>query len=129
MQVSQDEWRTKRTGLACVVLWVSVISPAGGCTEMFAGQPMADPLFGITYNPQEVHFEEAPASVSQLCRMLRGRKLWVYARSKRAGSEYFIVSGLARIRPDGPGPSHYEADFGTAVRILSRRCTTDDAKW
>jgi hypothetical protein len=90
---------------------------------------MDDPLFGISYDPQKVHFEEAPALISKVCPSLRGRKLWVYARSKAADTEYFIVSGYVKFRPDGPGPAGIEPDFGVAISLRGTSCTTDQAEY
>ena len=37
---------------------------------------MADPLFGISYDPQKVTFGEAPAKIRMLCSYLGDPKLW-----------------------------------------------------
>lgn len=91
---------------------------------------MFDPLFAISYDPQQVHFELTSAAISELCKDLRGRKLWVYAESSSGDTKYFIVSGFIVNHPDGPGQGSTSPDEdGVAVAIRGTKCTTDDAAW
>ena len=95
-----------------------------------AKHPMFDPLFAIGYDPQQVHFELAPAVISESCKDLRGRKLWVYAESSSGDTKYFIVSGFIVNHPDGPGQGSISPDEdGVAVAIRGAKCTIDDAAW
>lgn len=92
--------------------------------------PMFDPLFAISYDPQRVDFELAPASIGESCHDLRGRKLWVYAEWSSGETKYFIVSGFIVNHPDGPGQGSISPDEdGVAVAIRGAKCTTDDAAW
>jgi hypothetical protein len=92
--------------------------------------PMFDPLFALSYDPQLVHFELAPASITQLCSDLRGRKLWVYAEWTSGETKYFIVSGFIVNHPDGPGKGDISPDeTGVAVALQGSKCTTDGADW
>jgi len=92
--------------------------------------PMFDPLFGITYDLNRIHFERAPASIGQLCSDLRGRKLWVYAEWSIDKTKYFIVSGYIVNHPDGPGKGDISPDEdGVAVALQGSQCTTDGADW
>jgi hypothetical protein len=92
--------------------------------------PMFDPLFAISYDPQQVHFEPAPASIGESCKDLTGRKLWVYAEWSSGETKYFIVSGFIVNHPDGPGKGTISPDEdGVAVAIRGSKCTTDDAAW
>jgi len=92
--------------------------------------PMFDPLFAMSYDPQLIHFELAPASIGQLCSDLRGRKLWVYAEWTSGETKYFIVSGFIVNHPDGPGKGDISPDEdGVAVALQGSKCTTDDAAW
>jgi hypothetical protein len=61
---------------------------------------MTEPLFGLSYNPQKVRFEPAPASVTAHCPLLKGRRLWTYSSWKDKKSAYWIVSGFITILPD-----------------------------
>lgn len=92
--------------------------------------PMFDPLFAISYDPQQVRFELAPASIGESCKDLTGRKLWVYAEWSSGETKYFIVSGFIVNHPDGPGKGSISPDEdGVAVAIRGSKCTTDDAGW
>lgn len=92
--------------------------------------PMFDPLFAISYDPQRVHFDLAPASISESCKDLRGRKLWVYAEWNSDETKYFIVSGFIVNHPDGPGKGDISPDEdGVAVALRGSQCTIDDAAW
>lgn len=65
-----------------------------------AQRTMTEPLFGLNYNPKKIRFEPAPASVTQRCRLLKGRKLWTYSAWKDQKSDYLIVSGFITVLPD-----------------------------
>jgi hypothetical protein len=90
---------------------------------------MGDPLFGMSYNTTEVRFEEAPAQVIQLCSELRGRKLWLFAAHKAGDAEFYIVSGLVQVHPDGPRPTSAEPDGGDAVEIRGGKCYLSTLDW
>lgn len=113
------------------VLLVALGLAGGSTASQQHSHKMADPLFGISYNPQFVKFEEAPETIGKLCRDLRGRDLWVYAHFKNAGAEYFIVSGFRKIYPDAPKakPVGSEPDFGIAVLITGEKCTEDQSEY
>lgn len=96
---------------------------------------MADPLFGIAYNPQEVKFEEAPALIRRLCLNLRDRKMWIYGHWKTEETEYFILSGFIGVYPDIPGRDNppqtgIQPDIvGTAVAITGTKCLDDISEY
>jgi hypothetical protein len=90
---------------------------------------MGDPLFGMSYDTTKVRFEEAPALVSQLCSELRGLKLWLYAAQRTADAQFYIVSGLVLVRPDGQGPTDAEPDGGDAVEIRGTKCHLSTLDW
>jgi hypothetical protein len=90
---------------------------------------MNDPLFGISYDPQIIKFDNAPSSISRFCSGLRGRRLWIYAYAKTADAEYFIVSGFRQLHPDCPGPVGVEPDFGIAVSLRDKKCVEDQSEY
>jgi hypothetical protein len=93
-----------------IVLALLVCNPS----QTKSQQTIADPIFGITYDPQRVHFDAAPASIVALCRGLQSKKLWVYARWGASDTQYFVVS---------------ETDFGIAVALHAGRCTEDQSEY
>jgi len=103
---------------------LGVFLAAGNNQVARAKRTMADPLFGIFYNVDEVHFEDAPAEVGQTCKELRGRKMWMYAELKTPDAEYYIVSGFLTVRPDHPevGAPKFEPDGGVAVELAGNTC-------
>jgi hypothetical protein len=114
---------------ACsLLLIVSVFLSSTGVMAQ-PQQTMDDPLFGIEYDPQSVHFEEVPQSIHLLCPGLRDRKLWIYARWDTTDVQYFIVSGFMKFQPDGPGRAGTEPAFGTAVSLRGGKCTEDQSEY
>lgn len=86
---------------------------------------MIDPIFGMSYNPNRVHFEDAPGRVVQSC-SLAGRRepLWLFASYRTEEVEYYIVSGFMKTYPDGPGAANVEADeIGVVVAVDKGKCT------
>jgi hypothetical protein len=93
---------------------------------------MGDPLFGIAYDPQKVHFEELPAGLQQKCAKLKGRYVaaWIYGHFKTTDSEYFLISGLMEFQEDKPGAGRSispEEDDGLIVAIQGSKCLVDQA--
>jgi len=89
---------------------------------------MTDPIFGISYDPRRVRFEEAPAKISSACPQIRNERAWVYARLRTQGVEYLIVSGLTRICPDGPGSCEVAPDVtGVIVALRGSGCSVEAA--
>lgn len=89
---------------------------------------MSDPLFGISYDPGVVRFEEAPARISKECSELRDQKTWVYCRAKLGDVDYFIVSGFMRQCPDGPGSCKMQPDTtGSVLALRGSMCSAEAA--
>jgi hypothetical protein len=97
--------------------------------EARAAQKMLDPLFGIPYNPQQVHFDLAPEEISKLCPDYRGKRMWVYAHAQKGDTENFIVSFFTKFYPDGDGPASIAPDPGTAIALHGRECRDDQSQW
>jgi hypothetical protein len=59
-----------------------------------AGPPHDDPVFGVPYDAKQVHFEDAPAKIGELCTDLRGkgRTFSLYAYWGAGDMEYMVVS-------------------------------------
>lgn len=117
-----------RSALAAIVLLMSIESVAQ------SPKMMSDPLFGITYNPQQVHFERMPASLSTNCPRLRGRyvEAWIYGHLKTAESEYFLISGLIEIQEDkseGFRTIAPEEGDGVIVAVRRSKCLIDQTDY
>jgi hypothetical protein len=75
---------------------------------------VAEPIFGIEYNPHSVHFDRAPALIGNRCKDMRGRALVVYAHLISDDNRYFIVQ-------------EHGGEFGVAVRIRGTNCAEVDS--
>jgi hypothetical protein len=78
---------------------------------------MSDPVFGMTYDLQKVHFETAPASIGRLCPEARGETYWLYAYRKEGDAEYFILSNFRSVIS------------GAGVVLKGGRCTEALPDW
>jgi hypothetical protein len=97
-------------------------------------QLMSDPLFGILYDPQKVHFDKIPPLLVDKCPALRERYVaaWVYGHLKTADTDYFLISGLMEFREDKPGGSRTiapEEGDGVAVALRDSKCLVDQADY
>jgi hypothetical protein len=90
---------------------------------------MADPIFGLKFDPKQVHFDVAPKKILDRCSELQGRTLWVFAHAVNGKDEYFIVSGYVEHRPDSASPNsgEFEADFGSTVILTAQSCIVEPA--
>lgn len=89
-------------------------------TSAQTNAPLDDPLFGIEFNPTQVHFELAPARVGQACGELRNRVLWIFARTVSDGKEYLVLNGYF---PTAESTSKVsESDFGIGVILDGTSC-------
>jgi hypothetical protein len=91
---------------------------------------MTDPLCGISYDPQTVHFEKLPARLVKLCPDLRGRYVaaWTYGSFKANGTEYFLLSGLMEFHEEKPrGARSIAPDEGDGLvaAIQGSKCIVD----
>lgn len=91
---------------------------------------MGDPLFAISYDPQNVRFESLPASLISKCSALQGRytQAWIYGHLTTADSEYFLISGLMQYHDEVTGaPTSIapEEDAGLVVALRGSKCLVD----
>lgn len=116
-------------------IWISGVVLGLLCLRLAAQSQakMEDPLFGILYDPQEIHFESAPSTLLKRCPQLRERyvKAWVYGHLKTSDGEYFLISGLMEYHDAKTGAMTIapEETDGTAVALRGSKCLTDDADY
>lgn len=75
-----------------------------------------DPVFGLSYSIQRVHFESAPPALANACREVLtnanwDRRLFIYAHNDSSGTEYYVLGGYY-VRRNG-------ANTGTSTVFLS----------
>jgi hypothetical protein len=120
--------RTSRWAL-CVVLFYFP-----GIVVAQTQKLMTDPLFGISYDRQRVHFERMPPLLEKNCTRLHGRYVaaWAYGHFKTADSEYFLVSGLMESQEDEPRGARTIAPDeggGLVVALQGSKCLVDQAEY
>ena len=79
-----------------------------------------DPIFGISYLPAIVHYEQMPTRIRTLCQGFEDGQYWTFAHYQSGASEYFVVMGISRGQS---GDS-----LGVAVQIKGKKCQTDDSE-
>jgi len=85
-----------------------------------------DPVFGLTYSPEKIHFESAPtdllATCSELTNKRWSRRLWVYAEDRTPDGTFLVIGGFYGARP--PAPARFETDpKGAVAKINATGCT------
>ncbi len=115
-----------------LVLMIGVAALLGPAANARSTERMGDPLFGIEYDTQRVHFEAMPASMAALCPDLRTRytKAWVFAHLKTPDGDYFLVSGLMKMpSEEHRGRFSLEPDEGgMAVGIRGATCIAEQSE-
>jgi len=109
------------------------------CSGMVLGQtqkqkPMTDPLFGISYDRQRVHFERMPSLLEKNCTRLHDRYVaaWAYGYLKTPDSEYFLISGLMKSQEDEPRGARTIAPDeggGLVVALQGSKCLVDQTEY
>ena len=99
-----------------------------------AQKMMTEPLFGISYDRQRVHFEKMPSLLEETCPRVHGRYVaaWAYGHFKTADSEYFLVSGLMESHEDESGDTRTIAPDeggGLVVALQGSKCLVDQAEY
>lgn len=86
---------------------------------------MYEPVFGTKYDTAFVKFDTVPTKLRALCK-LPPKKMpwWIYAHATHDSNDYYILSGLREIRPDGPmkRPWPIEPDYGTIAKASISSC-------
>lgn len=97
-------------------------------SALVMAESLVDPFFAIKYNPAEIHFEPMPAIIKNHCPELRRdyAKAWVYAHTKTADTEYFIIYGYMNAQDHSGKVSAYpEEDDGLIVALRGSKCLVD----
>jgi len=82
---------------------------------------LSDPIFGLSYNPSLVHYDQIPETISRMCRGFKAGRWWVFAHVQREKDDYFIVMGSV---------AGQDSDsFGTALWIEGSTCHETDSQW
>jgi hypothetical protein len=87
---------------------------------------LVDPVFGISYQPEKIHFEPAPPGLLDTCRGLVNarwtRKLWIYAQASGQNTQYLVVGGFY-VKRRSP-PAKLETDpKGAILQVSDSGCT------
>ena len=95
---------------------------------------MADPLFGISYDRETVHFGRMPSRLTESCPRLRGRYVdaWAYGHLQTPDAEYFLISGLMESHADEPGGARTIAPDeggGVVVALRGSDCLVDQVEY
>ncbi len=87
---------------------------------------VTDPIFGLSYDPARIRFEEAGDLVSrcpELANPRWGRRLWIFARSEETTGTYMVVGGLYERRKPPAKRGRYRTDpNGVLLREHDREC-------
>jgi len=85
---------------------------------------LIDPLFGIEYRPNEVHFDSAPASIYN-CRDLEPRRgnLFLFGKVVKGNAAFYYVYGWEEVLWNGPekGIKHFQAESDEGIIVVVSR--------
>lgn len=95
---------------------------------------MTDPLFGISYDRETIHFGRVPSRLTKSCQRLRGMYVdaWAYGHLQTADAEYFLISGLMESHADEPGGARSIAPDeggGVVVALRGSECLVDQVDY
>lgn len=82
---------------------------------------LQDPVFGVSFSPFIVKYEEIPSELRQLCSPFGKGHVWLFSHLKSNRSDYYIVMGWSR---DQDGDS-----FGTAIWTMGTSCRVTESNW
>jgi hypothetical protein len=118
-------WRVTAIYISCILM--PAITGLSASDQTY--RDMVDPVFGLKFDPKQVHFDVVPKKLFDRCKELHSGPLWVFAHAVIGGEEYFIVSGYSEYHPDAlpPNSGEYEPDFGSTVILTTRDCVVEPA--
>ena len=108
-----------RYGLRSVVMMGMVLGAS--CAH---AADIVDPVFGLHYDPANVHFERAPSDLGPRCALLNDhwdRALSIYASLDDEGMQYLIVAGRFLPKDNNPRPSMGDK-LGAILRLTNGTC-------
>jgi len=111
----------RRTALLAVALFLSW---SGAEAQVYS--ELSAPPFVIDFDPKQVHFEPAPASVYE-CESLGDRRglLFVFAKVHRGAADYYLLSGWEKSEGEsnsGEPRFENEHDEGILVELSKGSC-------
>jgi hypothetical protein len=112
------------------ILWTLLLCTGATIAVAQHRQQMTDQLFGISYDPQRVHFDKMPTALNDKCPGLRRRYVnaWVYGHFETSESEYFLISGLMEFHREKGAPTIApEEGDGLVVALQHSKCLLDEA--
>jgi hypothetical protein len=83
---------------------------------------LEDPIFGLSYNPSVVRYEEVPPWLDKKCKLGASSddRMWIYAHVGNKDSELYIVINEAAGKEGYPG---------SALWVKGAECETDGSDW
>lgn len=84
---------------------------------------MEEPLFGIAFNPAEVHFESHQGMPACMGPQLAATPYFVFAKAELAGHSYSVLGHWIETGGDGSAPPHREPSFGIVLSEHNGRCS------
>lgn len=94
--------------------------PQARASERLADS-LADPIFGLTFDPASVRYELMPSEMKRVCTDFTDGPYRIFAQVTRGSTAYLVVLG---------GPAGRDGDlFGAAVAVSGTRCVIDDSNW
>jgi hypothetical protein len=109
--------------LLCSVLLVSCERAKAQAIQSLGLVIRQDPIFGISYNPSVVKYQQLSPEFRSRCALFQGKQdhLWLFAHVRSEGSDYYVIMSTS---PGQDGDS-----FGTAVWIEGSKCHVTESKW
>jgi len=88
---------------------------------------VTDPIFGLSYDPAKIRFEDAAEVVARCAELTNARwsrRAWLYARNVESSGTYLVLGGLyERREPPAKGEKRFEFDpKGVLLREHEGRC-------
>jgi len=114
----------KTNALYWLCLWAVLLNSLAlqaQTTKPVLSTMIEDPVFGVSFDPFKVKFENIPSKLKQLCHLSDEGHLWLFSHLKTDRSDYYIVMGWSY---DQEGDS-----FGNAVWTMGNSCSIAETGW